>query len=674
MDGESPKVKGEIEELRREIQRHDYLYYVKAHPEISDYEYDRLMKRLEALEQDHPELITPDSPTQRVSGEPTKIFPVVRHRKPMLSLSNTYTEPEIRDFDRRVRSLLRPGEPYQYVCELKIDGVAMSLLYENGVLVRATTRGDGEQGDEVTNNIKTIRSIPVRLETNQPHLQNIEVRGEIYFNRDDLETLNTIRLEKRETPFANPRNAAAGSLKLQDARQVARRPLKMLCYFIDSLLPDFTFPSHFHGLKTLQELRFPVSPHSRLCQHIDEVIAYWEEWQQKREELPYDIDGAVVKVNSLEQQSRLGRTAKSPRWAMAFKFQTEQAETRLTDIVWQVGRTGVVTPVAILEPVQLVGTTVSRATLHNAEELQRLEVRIGDMVILEKGGDVIPKIVRVDRGKRPAGTVPYQPPETCPVCHSKLVKPPGEVALRCQNVTCPEQAVRRIGHFASRRAMDIEGLGEKVVDLLFNEKLIRDFGDLYGLTAEVVAALERMGEKSASNLMEAIERSKNRPLYRVIFSLGIPFVGEGAARLLARRLGSLDGLMQAGEPELAAIEGIGEKTARSIRMFFQNPANQQVIQKLRNAGVRFTEEIKIRAAPDERFKNKSFVFTGALSRFSREEAGERVRQKGGKVSGSVSRKTDYVVAGENPGSKYRTAQQLGVQILTEAEFYRVLEE
>ena len=667
------RVKKEIEELCRQINHHDYLYYVKAQPEISDYEYDMLMKRLEQLEQEYPDLIPADSPTRRVSGEPTKEFPVVRHRKPMQSLSNTYNEEEIRDFDRRVRGLLRPDEKYEYVCELKIDGVAMSLIYRDGRLVQAATRGDGEQGDEVTNNVKTIRSIPLRLETDNPRLLNIEVRGEIYYNRHDLDSLNEERLTNGEQPFANPRNAAAGSLKLQDSRIVARRPLKMFCYWIDSLEGAPPFETHLEGMQALEALHLPVNPHFRLCENVDEVIAYWNEWYQKRDTLPYDIDGVVAKINRLEQQERLGSTAKSPRWAIAFKFKAEQAETRLQDIVWQVGRTGVVTPVAVLEPVQLAGTTVSRATLHNVDELERLDVRINDLVILEKGGDIIPKIIRVVKEKRPPGLPEYTPPTECPVCHTKLVRQPGEVALRCENVACPEQVARRIEHFASRRAMDIEGLGEKVVDLLLKEKLITDYGDLYSLKKEEIAALERMGEKSAENLVAAIEKSKNQPLERVIFSLGIPFVGEGAARLLAERFQSLDKMMQADEEELAGIEGVGEKTARSIIDFFCNPVNRVVIEKLRSAGVRFSAETTAPHTTDQRFAGKSFVLTGALSRYTREEAGDLIRQRGGKVSSSVSRKTDYVVVGADPGSKYRKAQELGVRTLDEEEFYRMLE-
>ncbi len=667
------KIKEEIENLRKQIRHHDYLYYVLAQPEISDYEYDMLMKRLEELEKKYPQFDSPDSPTKRVSGELTKIFPVVRHRKPMLSLSNTYNEEEIRDFDRRVRSLLDSGENYEYVCELKIDGVAMSLLYENGRLTRAATRGDGEQGDEVTNNVKTIRSIPLVVEPEEEYLRNIEVRGEIYMDRKDLERLNEERIEKGEPPFANPRNFAAGSLKLQDAREVARRPLKMFCYWIDPLEPDHNIKTHWQGLQILESLRFPVNPHRRLCQNIDEVIAFWKEWQSKRESLPYDIDGVVVKVNNLEQQERLGSTAKSPRWAIAFKFPTEQAETRLKDIIWQVGRTGVLTPVAILEPVQLMGTTVSRATLHNPDELERLDIRIQDYVILEKGGDIIPKIVRVVKEKRTSDLPKYRLPEYCPVCHSKLVKHPGEVALRCENVACPEQVARRIEHFASRRAMDIEGLGEKVVDSLLDNKLIQDYGDLYYLKKEDIARLERMGEKSAENLLKAIEKSKTRSFDRVIFSLGIPFVGEGAARLLAEKFHSIDALMKASEEELASIEGIGEKTAKSIVDFFRNESNLRVLEKLRKAGVRFEEKPEEIQIENQKLAGKIFVFTGALSRMTRDEASELVRQLGGKVSNSVSRNISFVVVGADPGSKYNKALQLGVKILNEDEFLKMVQ-
>jgi DNA ligase (NAD+) len=666
------KIIEEIERLREKISRHDYLYYVLAQPEIDDYRYDQLMKRLEALEAKYPELITTASPTQRVRGEPTKIFPVVRHRRSMMSLSNTYNETEIRDFDRRVKSLLNPEEVYEYVCELKIDGLAISMLYENGIFVRAATRGDGEQGDEVTHNVKTIRSIPLKLDTDKAYLKDIEVRGEIYFHRDDLIPLNRERNKNGEIPFVNPRNAAAGSLKLQDPSLVSRRPLKIFCYWIESLHSTHPIQTQFEGIKALQDLHFPVNLEFRLCKNIEKVIEYWQERQQKRDSLPYDVDGIVAKVNMIRQQSRLGNTAKSPRWAIAFKFKTEQSETKLMEIVWQVGRTGVITPVAVLEPVKILGTTVSRATLHNIEELQRLDVRIGDSVILEKGGDVIPKVIKVVLEKRMRDSKPHTPPKHCPVCHSLLIKRSDEVALRCENVACPKQVARRIEHFASRRAMDIEGLGDKVVDLLIENNLIQDYGDLYNLDTNSISDLERMGEKSAENLVEAIEKSKERPLERVIFALGIPFVGEGAARLLSDYFKGIISLANANEEEISFVEGIGEKTAKSIVQFFGNSENQKVLDKLRTAGVTSTAGKKRTRTLDVNFLGKSFVFTGTLEKYSRDEAAKAIRQRGGKPSSSVSKKTDFVVIGKDPGSKYQKARDLGVKIITESDFLKML--
>lgn len=671
------KAQKEIKELQNKLRQYDYQYYVLAQPTVSDYEYDMLMKRLEELEAQFPEFRTPDSPTRRVSGEPTRVFPVVRHRKPMLSLSNTYNEEEIRDFDRRVRSLLRPGEVYEYVCELKIDGVAMSLIYRDGFLQRAVTRGDGEQGDEVTNNIKTIRSLPLRLETADETLKNIEIRGEVYYPRAEFDKLNKERIAAGEPPFANPRNSAAGTLKMQDSLIVAKRPLRIFCYYLDPTGEENPLQTHYESLQALKELRFPVNPYFRLCKNVDEVIAYWKEWGEKKESLPFEVDGVVVKINRFEQQRRLGSTAKSPRWAIAFKFATEQAETTLRDIRWQVGRTGIVTPVADLEPVLLLGTTVSRATLHNVDEIERLDVRIGDRVVIEKGGEIIPKIIRVLEEKRSRDSKPYSPPTRCPVCHTELVRPAGEVALVCENVACPAQVAGRIIHFAARRALDIEGLGEKAVELLLNNNLIKDYGDLYYLKekAEKIANLERMGEKSAKNLLNGIEQSKSRPLARFIFGLGIRYVGEGAAKLLANHFHSIDKMREAGVEELAEVEGIGEKTAESIKDFFSRKENLAVLEKLRAAGMPFAEKTAETPAVerDESFAGKSFVFTGTLSRFTREEAGELVEQRGGKVIKSVSKKTDYVVAGEEAGSKLTKARELGVTILSEEEFVKMIE-
>lgn len=671
MASDKSSAKAQIEKLRKDLRRHNYLYYVQAQPEISDYEYDQLLKKLEELEQQNPELITAESPTQRVSGEPTKIFPVVRHRKQMLSLANTYNEEEIIDFDRRVRSLLNENEAYEYVCELKIDGLAISLIYENGTLTRAATRGDGQQGDDVSKNIKTIRSLPVKLDTNNNELMNIEVRGEVYYPLKAFEKLNEYREKNGETPFANPRNAAAGSIKLQDPQEVARRPLQVFCYYLDIINENPSIKTHFNSLKTLEKLYFPVNPNYALCKNVDDVTDFWKSWQAKRDTLPYDVDGIVVKVNNFEQQERLGKTAKSPRWAIAFKFATEQAVTKLKEINWQVGRTGTLTPVAKLEPVQLMGTTVKRATLHNMDEIRRLDVRIDDEVRVEKGGDIIPKILEVV--EHTPGSKPYQQPENCPVCNSPVSRPEGEVALVCENVRCPAQVSGRIQHFASRGAMDIEGLGDKIVDLFLKENLIEDYGDLYFIQSQQIEELERMGSKSAENIIEAIEKSKEQPLEKLIFALGIRFVGEGAARLLARHFNSLDDLMNAEYEEIDAIDGIGEKTAESVMQFFKKDENLKVIEKLRKAGLKFEEEEKeIATQVDEHFKNKTFVFTGTLTHFSRDEAKKAVEERGAKVTSSVSKNTDYVVVGEEPGSKYDKAKELGVRILSEEELLEML--
>lgn len=664
----------EIDRLTKTLNEHDYNYYVLAQPTVSDYQYDMLMKELETLEAQFPDLKHPDSPTSRVSGEPTKVFPVMRHQKPMLSLSNTYNEEEIRDFDRRVRSLLEPGEAFEYVCELKIDGVAMSLIYENGLLQHAVTRGDGEQGDVVTNNVKTIRSLPLKLATTDPALQNIEIRGEVYYPKAEFAQLNESRIAAGEAPFANPRNSAAGTLKMQDSQIVAKRPLRIFCYYLDATTETpLPVNTHFDALQALKELRFPMNPNARLCRNVDEVIAYWQSFESKKYNLPYEIDGVVVKVNSFEKHERLGATAKSPRWAIAFKFATEQAFTQLHDIQWQVGRTGAVTPVAHLEPVLLLGTTVSRASLHNIDEIQRLDVRIGDTVVVEKGGEIIPKIIRVDTNKRPDNIQPYPAPEKCPVCDTDLVRPEGEVALVCENIHCDAQVSGRIAHYAARKALDIEGLGEKVVELLLENDLIKDYGDLYYLEKDAVAGLERMGEKSAENLLSGIAASKSKPLARFIFGLGIRFVGEGAAKLLAKHFHSIDKMMTASGEEIEAIDGIGDKTAASVQDFFSRPENLAVIEKLRAAGMPFEEEVQEENGDvDERFAGKSFVFTGALTRFTRDEASEIVEARGGKAIKSVSKKTDYLVAGEKAGSKLKKAQDLGITIMTEDEFAEMI--
>ncbi len=661
-----------IEELKKEISRYDYEYYVLAQPTIDDYTYDQLMKELEALEAEHPELITVDSPTQRVSGEPQKAFHTVQHPQPMLSLSNTYNKNEFMEFDKRVRSGLDEKEEITYIAELKIDGAAVSLWYKNGVLKRGATRGDGTQGDDITQNIKTIRSIPLRILNNGSAPKEFEVRGEVFMPKRSFERLNKIREENEEALFANPRNAAAGSLKLQDARIVAQRRLDMFCYYllpIGGELPGTK--THLENLQTLEKLGFHVDSHYQVCRDINAVMEYVREWEEKRTELPYDIDGVVVKVNTLQQQRRLGATAKSPRWAIAFKFKALRAETVILKIVWQVGRTGAVTPVAELEPVRLAGSTVARATLHNPDEIERKDIREGDYVFIEKGGDIIPKVVEVNLEKRKPDSRRTKIPATCPSCGETLQRTEGEAALRCVNSQCPEQLLRKIEHFASRGAMDIEGLGIAVVELLIQNDLLNDFADIYFLKKEKIAALERMGEKSAQNLLEAIETSKQQPLDRLIFGLGIPFVGSGAAKILAKSFRSLDGLAGAEREALEAIEGIGAKTADSIISYFAEKENQNVIERLRSAGLKLEqEETKEENNP---LNGLTFVITGTLPSLSRTEASAIIERNGGKVSSAVSSKTSYLLAGEKAGSKLQKAEKLGVPIISEEILREMLE-
>jgi len=663
------KAEERIIQLREMIREHDYRYYVLGEPIISDYEYDQLMKELIELERQRPELITPDSPTQRVGGEPTEEFPTVTHPTPMLSLDNTYSEDELRDFDRRVRTFLG-GEEFRYVAELKIDGVAISLIYRDNILVQGATRGDGFHGDEITQNLRTIRSIPLRL---KEEVTDCEVRGEAYLTIKEFERINREREQRGEKLFANPRNAAAGSLKLQDPRLVSERRLSFLAYWLN--LSAGVIKTHGEALDLLSRLGFVVPPHRKGCQSIEEVLDFCREWEEKREELPYEIDGVVVKVDSFDQQGRLGTTAKNPRWAIAYKFAASQATTVLRDIALQVGRTGAVTPVAVLDPVRLAGSTISRATLHNEDEIRRKDIRIGDTVILEKGGDVIPKVVGVVREKRSPDSVPYVFPDRCPVCGSPLHREAGEVAVRCENLRCPAQLRRRIQHFASRRAMDIEGLGEAIVDQLVDEGLVKDYADLYYLKAEDLIPLERMAEKSATNLITAIQNSKKAPLDRLIFAIGIRHVGTNVARVLAREFRSMDRLSRASLEELESIEEIGPTIAASVVRFFAEEENRRVIEKLRRAGLRFAlEEEEFKPAGPSPFEGKTVVLTGSLSRYTRDEAGELIRRLGGKVTSSVSKKTDLVIVGESPGSKYEKALQLGLATATEEEFIKMLRE
>jgi DNA ligase (NAD+) len=660
-----PKIIERVEELRRQIREHDYRYYVLAEPIISDFEYDMLMRELIELERQYPELVTPDSPTQRVGGAPTKEFPTVTHPVPMLSLNNAFTIEEIRDFDRRVAELLE-GEKYRYVAELKFDGVAVRLKYENGILVLGATRGDGVQGDDITNNIKTIRSIPLRLINPDEKFLNIEVRGEVYMNKVDFEKLNEERERLGEKIFANPRNATAGTLKLQDPKLVAQRPLRFFAYYL--MAEGVELESHYENLQILKRLGFPVCEHVKLCESIDEVIEFWRYWEERRDELPYEIDGIVVKVDSIRQQEILGAIAKSPRWAIAFKFTPRQAQTKLLGITLQVGRVGTITPVAELQPVPLGGVIITRATLHNEDYIKEKDIRVGDTVIVERSGEVIPKIVGVVLEKRPPDAVPFVFPKNCPVCGGPIERPAGEANYYCENPECPAQVRARIEHFASRGAMDIEGLGEAIVDKLVTLGFLKNYADIYDLhkhKAKLVR-IEGFGEKSVQNLLNSIENSKKQPFHRVLYALGIRYVGSETAKLLADAFGSIDKLMNASVEQISSVYGIGPRIAESVYKFFHDERNLELIKRLKEAGLNF--EVKPEEKAKKKLAGKTFVFTGTLKNFTREEAKEKVEELGGKVSNSVSRKTDYVVVGENPGSKYDKARQLGVKIITEEEF------
>ena len=667
------EVRKRIEELRALIEYHNRKYYIENEPEISDYEYDLLMKELIALENAYPHLVTPDSPTQRVGGQPLEGFETVQHRVPMLSLDNAYNEEEVREFDERVRKAV--GEEVQYVAELKIDGVGVSLIYENSVLVRAVSRGDGERGDDITANIKTIRSVPLRLS----HLKGgisprfLDVRGEVYLPKKALDALNREREEAGEKPFANPRNAAAGSLKLLDPRIVAKRPLDI---FVHSLgyVEGMDIEDQFSALKAFKELGLKVNPYSVLCSSIDEAIDYYNSWVERRDELEYEVDGLVIKVNSFEQQRRLGATSKSPRWAIAFKFPARQRTTKLLDIVLQVGRTGAITPVAILEPVELAGAVIRRATLHNEDEIRRKDIRIGDRVILERSGDVIPKVVGVVKSVRDGTEKEFVMPRQCPSCGGPIKRPPGEAIYRCENISCPAQLKRRLSHFVSRDAMDIEGMGDSLIEQLVDKGLVKDYADIYSLRYEDLVRLERMGPKSAKNLLESIEESKERELSRLIYALGIRHVGSHIADILAEKYESIEELAMASIEELQEIPEIGPAVAESIYSFFGHEGTAPVLRKLEAAGVRMRKEEKPPEAEkiESPIAGRTFVFTGALSTMTRKEAEELVKRLGGKVSDSVSRKTDFVVVGKEPGSKYEKALSLGIKMLTEEEFVKLL--
>ncbi|MCF7863316.1 MAG: NAD-dependent DNA ligase LigA [Kiritimatiellales bacterium] len=660
------KAKQRIEELRTEIEAHNRLYYIDAKPDITDREYDQLLQSLEELERKFPEFESPTSPTQRVGGAPLENFESARHAVPMMSLSNTYSKEELVEFDHRIRKLI-PEESFAYILEPKIDGVAISLRYENGELVRAVTRGDGTTGDDVTANIRTIHSIPLRLSDLMPPAV-LEVRGEIYMDTAGFAKLNQQRQDAGQEPFANPRNACAGSLKQLDPREVAKRPLDAI-FYATGKLDGISFETHEQMLQTLKGYGLRITPNYWLCQTIEEILDQLDVLENMRHEFPFEMDGGVIKVNERRLYEPLGYTAKSPRWAVAYKYEPEQAETTLRAISIQVGRTGVLTPVAELVPVLLAGSTVRRATLHNEDEIRRKDIKIGDKVIIEKAGEIIPAVVRVVTEKRTGEEVDFTMPTTCPVCGSDVEKREGEVALRCINLQCPAQVKNWIAHYASRGAMDINGLGEALVEQLVDSGLVKNPAELYSLKKVEVLGLERMGEKSADNLIKGIAESKQRPFDRVLFGLGIRHVGKGAATILANEFKTIDALMKADLQRLETIRDIGSIVGKSVVDYFQAPDALAVIAQLREAGVNFKQAD---TGGSDELEGLTFVLTGSLETMTREEGGDKIRTRGGKVSSSVSKNTSYLVAGENAGSKLEKAEELGVTVLNEEQFIALL--
>jgi DNA ligase (NAD+) len=669
----------QIEKLREEIRHHEELYYVIDNPQISDAEYDALLEKLQKLEQKHPDQITPDSPTQRVGGRPAEGFAKVVHRRPMLSLDNSYNIDELRAFDVRCQRLAE-GRKLEYVAELKIDGLSLALHYENQLLLRGVTRGDGRTGEDVTQNARTIRSIPLKLRTQSSKLKaqisnsetefpDLEVRGEVFIPRKVFERINAEREEQGEPRFANPRNAAAGTIRQLDPQITANRKLEMFAY--DLLSGERKpFATHWQALDWLEAAGFKVSAERMLCSSIEEVIEFAGRIEARRDDLDYEIDGLVVKVNSTALQDEFGTTNKAPRWAIAYKYAARQAETRVVSIVVQVGRTGALTPVANLEPVSLAGTTVSRATLHNPDEVKRLGIRIGDWVLIEKGGDVIPKVLKVIESRRTGAEKAFRMPKKCPVCGGEISRPEGEVVLRCVAADCPAQLMGRLLHFASRRAMRIEGLGEALVDQLVASGRVRDAGDLYNLTLDDIAGLDRMAKKSASNLLAQIGESKKRDLSNLIYALGLRHVGDRTASTLVRQFGSLEALSKATVEELDEVPEIGLTVAQSVRDWFDDPGNIELCKRLEAGGVTTTTEKS--ASTDDTLSGKLFVLTGTLAGYTRDEARAAIETRGGRVTSSVSKKTNYVVAGDEAGSKLDKAQELGVTVIDEEAFKKLL--
>ena len=658
-------VRKKVETLRKQLDHHNYRYYVLDDPEVADREYDTLLRELQKLEQNHPELVTHDSPTQRIGARPLEAFGSVDHRLPMLSLENAMSDEELIAFDERMKKGLDVDKSIEYVAELKMDGLAVELVYENGTFVRGSTRGDGFTGEGITQNLRTVRAIPLKLR-DQKWPSSFEVRGEVFMDKQGFVLLNEQRLKEGESPFANPRNAAAGSLRQLDSSVTAGRPLKFFAYE----LAGATQPSQWETLESLKSWGLPVNGHTKLCGSMDAAVNFFHWWENERESLPYEIDGVVVKVNDLAQREALGVRSRSPRWAIAGKFKAQQVTTVVEDIIASVGRTGAVTPVAKLEAVSVGGVTVTNATLHNQDEINRKDVRIGDTVLVQRAGDVIPEVVKVISEKRPKETKPYNLPDSCPQCNGEVIRPEGEVVARCQNAACPAQVKGRIDHFVSKRAMNMDGLGTKLIDQMVEEGLLRDFSDIFTLKKEDVAGLERMAEKSAENLMDAIKASKIVSLWRFVYGLGIRNIGEHLAQVLANRFGDLDAIMSAAPEELEEIDEVGPIVAASIHSFFSGESNRAIVERCLASGV--TLENPPTLSESTPLEGKTFVFTGSLEKFSRSEAKEMVEHMGGRAGSSVSLKTDYLVAGPGTGSKKTKAEELGVPILTETEFFNLI--
>ncbi|RMF69226.1 MAG: NAD-dependent DNA ligase LigA [Calditrichaeota bacterium] len=668
---EKDVAKKRAEELREQLNYHNYRYYVLDDPEISDAEYDRLLRELQEIEETFPDLRTPDSPTQRVGAPPLEAFQSVEHAVPMLSLDNAFGDEEVREFDARLKRLLELQQEIEYVVEPKIDGVAVELVYENGVFALGSTRGDGFVGEDITQNLRTIRSIPMRLlAAGGPVPSRLDVRGEVYYSTSGFKQLNREREAQGEPPFANPRNAAAGSLRQLDSNITAQRPLNIFIHSFGQVV-GYEFTTHFEALQTFRKWGFRVNPHISVCDGIDAVLASCREIVELRETLDYEIDGAVIKVNSLELQARAGTRTRSPRWAVALKFEAKQETTQILDIIPQVGRTGAITPVALMRPVKIAGVEISRATLHNQDEIDRKDVRIGDWVVVQRAGDVIPEVVKVIESKRTGKEKKFRIPEKCPVCGAHVVRLPDEAVHRCQNRSCPAQLKEGIRHFASKGAMDIDGLGEKLVDQLVEKGYVKNVADLYSLTLEQLSGLERMAEKSAQNLLDALEGSKEVELARFLYALGIRFVGEHVSRVLAQEFKTLDALKNASVERLLQVHEIGPQVAQSVHEFFQEKQNLETIERLLKSGVRIKQPS---VTGDHKFAGKTFVFTGALKLYTRDEAERLVERLGGRAASSVSRKTDYVVVGENAGSKAQKARELGIHTLSEEEFRKMVEE